>query len=81
MFGFGKTKQENEKLKRENNVLKKAYSKSKNENEKLRKMNDRLAADGLRHGSSEAGKYLVGNAKNNLFTKRKKVIWKPTTKP
>ncbi|WP_373756716.1 hypothetical protein [Streptococcus ferus] len=63
MFGFGKTKEDNKKLKRENNALKKVYSKTKNENAKLRKITDRLAADGLRSGSSEAGKYLVGKRK------------------
>ncbi|HEL1608398.1 hypothetical protein [Streptococcus suis] len=63
MFGFGKTKQENKKLKRENNVLKKAYSQTKKENNKLKKTSDRLAADGLPHGSPEAGKYLVGKRK------------------
>lgn len=58
MFGFGKTKKENEKLKRENFILKKAFSDTKNENKKLKKDNKRLASDGLRHGSPEAGKYM-----------------------
>lgn len=39
------------------------FGKTKSENAKLRKTTDRLAADGLRHGSPEAGKYLVGKRK------------------
>ncbi len=53
------------KLKRENNVLKKAYSQTKKKIISSKKTSDRLAADGLRHGSPEAGKYLVGKRKNN----------------
>ncbi|WP_456114680.1 hypothetical protein [Streptococcus sp.] len=53
MFLFGKTKKENKKLKKENLFLKK-------ENSYLKKRMDKVASDGLRHGSSEGGKHLAG---------------------
>ena len=53
MFLFGKTKQENKKLKKENSYLKK-------ENSFMKKKVDKVASDGLRHGSSESAKHLAG---------------------
>ena len=53
MFLFGKTKQENKKLKKENSSLKK-------ENSFMKKKVDKVASDGLRHGSSEGAKHLAG---------------------
>ena len=53
MFLFGKTKQENKKLKKEISYLKK-------ENSFMKKKVDKVASDGLRHGSSEGAKHLAG---------------------
>ena len=60
MFLFGKTKQENKKLKRENSYLKKENSYLKKENSFMKKKVDKVASDGLRHGSSEGAKHLAG---------------------
>lgn len=66
MFLFGKTKQENKKLKIENSYFKKENSNLKKENSNLKKENsfmkkkvDKVASDGLRHGSSEGAKHLA----------------------
>jgi len=57
---FGKAKQENKKLKKENSHLKKENKKLKEENSSMRKKVDKVASDGLRHGSSEGAKHLAG---------------------
>ncbi len=59
MFLFGKTKQENKKLKIENSYFKKENSNLKKENSFMKKKVDKVASDGLRHGSSEGAKHLA----------------------
>ena len=65
MFGFSKTKRENDRLRFENSVLNKLHSQDKKrisylkkEKETLENETNTIASDALRKGSSVAGKYL-----------------------
>ena len=65
MFGFNKSKRENDRLRFENSVLmelhsqyKKRISYLKKEKEALENETNTIASDALRKGSSVAGKYL-----------------------
>ncbi|KJQ63198.1 hypothetical protein D8811_08560 [Streptococcus gordonii] len=64
MFGFGKIKRENDQLKLQNSILKKMHSQDKKKFSKLEIETSKIASDGLRHGSPQAGKYLVNKRKN-----------------
>ena len=66
MFGFSKTKRENNELKFHNSILKELHRQDKKKISNLEedKINleskiDTIASDGLRKGSSVAGKHLV----------------------
>lgn len=66
MFGFSKTKRENNELKFQNSILKELHRQDKKKISNLEedKINleskiDTIASDGLRKGSSVAGKHLV----------------------
>ncbi|QLB50472.1 hypothetical protein [Streptococcus sanguinis] len=59
MFGFGKTKRENDQLKLQNSILKKMHLQDKKKISNLESKLDTIASDGLRKGSSVAGKHLV----------------------
>ena len=65
MFGFNKSKRENDRLRFENSVLNKLHSQDKKrisylkkEKETLENETNTIASDALRKGSSVAGKYL-----------------------
>lgn len=65
MFGFNKSKRENDRLRFENSVLnelhsqdKKRISYLKKEKETLENETNTIASDALQKGSSVAGKYL-----------------------
>ena len=65
MFGFSKTKRENDRLRFENSVLNKLHSQDKKrisdlkkDKENLENETNTIAADALRKGSSVAGRYL-----------------------
>ena len=65
MFGFNKSKRENDRLRFENSVLKELHSQDtkrisylKKEKEALENETNTIASDELRKGSSVAGKYL-----------------------
>ncbi len=65
MFGFSKTKKENDSLRFKNSVLNKLHSQDKKrisdlkkDKENLENETNTIASDALRKGSSVAGKYL-----------------------
>ncbi|EMC38705.1 hypothetical protein [Streptococcus mutans] len=52
-----------EKIQTQLNVYKSLYEKERCKKQELTKITNEIASDGLRHGSSEAGKYLVNKRK------------------